>query len=96
MELHQLDPYPILEDKPPLDINEHAILRRLDSIIVFYGETNERNERNFSRNVDQIISQLEIYDQLCYVRNIVSGQKHSNEAMKLVREIIDSPSFGEV
>ena len=32
----------------PLDLNRNAILRRLDSVIYHYGETNEENELDLS------------------------------------------------
>lgn len=52
----------------PLDINRDAIIRRLNHIVYRYGEANEDNEMEFSIDVDMIISQLEIYDQLWFVR----------------------------
>lgn len=45
----------------PLDLNRNAILRRLDSVIYHYGETNEENELDFSMDIEMIISQIEIY-----------------------------------
>ena len=72
----------------PLDLNKEAILRRLDRIITHYGEANEENETEFSVDVGMIISQIEIFDQICYVRNIPEEGKHSNEAVALVGEFI--------
>ena len=51
----------------PLDINKNAILRRLDMLIIHYGEANEKNEIDFSINVAMLVSQIEIYDQIWYV-----------------------------
>lgn len=46
----------------PLDINRNAILRHLDVLIAKYGAANEKNEIEFSVEVGQLISQVEIYD----------------------------------
>lgn len=48
----------------PMDLNKETILRRLDYVINHYGEATERNEMNFSSDVQSIISQIEIYDQV--------------------------------
>jgi hypothetical protein len=73
----------------PLDINKNAILRRLDHIIARYGEVNEGNESNFSFDVAKLISQVEIYDQIWYVRlmSAVKGE-HSAETIELVNAFI--------
>jgi hypothetical protein len=73
----------------PLDINKQAILRRLDRIIARYGEANEKNESNFSSDVAILISQVEIYDQIWYVRHMsaVKGE-HSVEAIELIKEFV--------
>ena len=52
----------------PLDINRRAILRRLDRLIMRYGEANEKNETDFCFDVNMLLSQVEIYDQIWYVR----------------------------
>ena len=72
----------------PLDINKNAILRRLNMTIARYGEANEENEINFQMDVESLISQLEIYDQVWYVRHMPSKGKHSSEAIELVKEVI--------
>lgn len=72
----------------PLDLNRNAILRRLDSVIYHYGETNEENELDFSMDVEMIISQIEIYDQVWFGRHMPKDGKHSLEAITLVREFI--------
>ena len=53
-----------------MDLNKDAILRRLDNIIELYGEAREDNEIKFSIDMGMIISQLEIYDQIWFVRHI--------------------------
>ena len=71
-----------------MDLNKDAILRRLDNIIELYGEAREDNEIKFSIDIGMIISQLEIYDQIWFVRHIPKKGEHSREAIELVTEII--------
>lgn len=72
----------------PLDINHSAILRRLEAVIDRYGEANEENEMNFSIDVEGILSQVEIYDQIWYVREYQETMRHSQRAVSLIKEII--------
>ena len=72
----------------PLDINKNAILRRLDMLIAHYEEANEKNEMDFSQDVNMLVSQIEIYEQIWYVRHMPDKGNHSREAMDLVREFI--------
>ncbi len=60
----------------PLDINKQAILRRLDRIIARHGEANEGNESDFSFAVMMPISQMDIYDQIWYVRHMPAEGEH--------------------
>lgn len=46
------------------------------------------NETDFSVDVGMIISQLEIYDQIWFVRHMPKKGEHSREAKKLVAEIV--------
>lgn len=74
----------------PLDINRQAIIERLRSIIVDMGAASEQNESEYVSRVDKLISQIEIYDQVWYVRQIPKdGSKHSREAKDLVREFCE-------
>lgn len=73
----------------PLDLNQEAILRRLDEIIFRYGEANERNESEFHAEVEMLISQIEIYDQIWYVRHMPQEGNHSREAIGLVKKFIE-------
>lgn len=60
----------------PMDLNKEAILRRMDRVIWQYGEATETNEMDFTIAVDMVISQLEIYNQIWFVRqkgSIVTG-----------------------
>lgn len=72
----------------PLDLNKEAILQRLDMVIMRYGEANEKNEMDFSIDVDMLISQVEIYDQVWYVRHMPEKGEHSREAIELVKEFV--------
>lgn len=73
----------------PMDINRKAIIRRLDWIIRHYGEANEKNEMDFSCDVVNLISQIEIYDQIWFIRHPPKEGKHSLEAIELVKEFIE-------
>ena len=72
----------------PLDLNRKAILRRLDDIIMRYDEANEENESDFMFEVERLISQIEIYDQVWFVRHMPEDRKHSAEAKLLVKDFI--------
>ncbi len=72
----------------PMDLNRVAILRRLDRVIAHYGEVTEENEMEFGVDVGMIVSQIEIYDQVWFVRHVLEKGEHSNEAKELVRDII--------
>ena len=72
----------------PLDINRKAILRRLDRVIVHYGECTEDNETEFWQDVAMIISQIEIYDRIKYIRHMPEEGKHSEEGIELVMEVV--------
>ena len=72
----------------PMDLNKDAILRRLDYIIMVYGEAREDNESDFSIDIGMIISQLEIYDQIWFVRHMPKEGEHSREAKELAAEIV--------
>lgn len=47
----------------PLDLNRNPILRRIDRIISRFREANEENESEYYAEVNQILNQVEIYDQ---------------------------------
>lgn len=72
----------------PLDLNKKAILRRLMRVISKYGGVTEVNESEYSLAVKHLVSQVEIYDQLWYVRHMPEVGNHSLEAIELVREMI--------
>ena len=72
----------------PLDINKSALLRRLELLISHYEEANEKNEIDFSIDVNMLVSQIEIYNQIWYVRHMPENGDHSREAVELVREFV--------
>ena len=92
---------PASDDKPdniriyvPMDINKDAILRRLSDLVDKYGEANEGNESDFSCDVGQLVSQIEIYDQIWTVRamkqSVVNskGRRHSLRTRELVAAFV--------
>lgn len=72
----------------PIDLNKEAILRRLRMLAGHYEEANEYNESDFRSDVDMLISQIEIYDQIWFVRHMPANGNHSKEARDLVREFV--------
>ena len=80
----------------PIDINADAIMRRLHLLFVSMDYPTEDNESAYSFAVRRIISQLEIYDQVCVTRNFensvqkeLGGVRHSREGIELARRIVD-------
>ena len=79
----------------PLDLNKAAFLRRLDHVLNKYPEITWRNESNIRTEVWNIISQIEIYDQIWFVREgeyptdehgMITG--HSQHAREVIKQII--------
>ena len=80
----------------PIDINPEAIMWRLNFLFVTMDYPTEDNESAYSFAVRRIISQLEIYDQVCVTRNFensvqkeLGGVRHSREGIELARRIAD-------
>ena len=71
-----------------MDICKSAILRRLADVISNYGPAAEANEMDFSFDVNTLISQIEIYDQVWFVRHCPKHGRHSTEAIELVKEFV--------
>lgn len=72
----------------PLDICKSAILRRLDEVILHYGAATEANEMDYTYDVVNLIAQIEIYDQIWFIRHYPKQGKHSMEAIELVKEFV--------
>lgn len=72
----------------PLDINKKLILNRLEMLINYFEEANEDNEFNFSMDVEKLITQIEIYDRVWYLKKMPQEGDHSKEAIELVGEFV--------
>ena len=72
----------------PLDLSKESILRRLLYVKQKYGDVDWRNESYISSEVAQLIHQIEIYDQVHFVRNMPGVKGHSEKAIGLVREFV--------
>ena len=72
----------------PMDICKESILRRLSFIINRYGAATEANEMDYAYDVVNLISQIEIYDQIWFIRHMPKQGKHSVEAIELVKEFV--------
>lgn len=88
------DPTPLSDDDNirvylPMDICKSSILRRLADVISHYGPATESNELDFSYDVSSLISQIEIYDQVWFVRHCPKHGRHSAEAVDLVKEFVN-------
>lgn len=72
----------------PLDLSKESILRRLRHIKFKYGAVDWRNESNISADVALLINQIEIYDQVHFVRSLPGVKGHSEKAVELVGEFV--------
>lgn len=57
-------------------------------VISHYDPAAEANEMVFSYDVNTIISQIEIYDKVWFVRHCPKHGRHSAEAIDLVKEFV--------
>ena len=80
----------------PIDLNADAIMYRLHLLFVTMDYPTEDNESAYCFAVGRIISQLEIYDQVCVTRNFeesvqkeLGGVRHSREGIELARRIAE-------
>ena len=72
----------------PIDLNKKSVLRRLHTVIDKFGDASEKNEFHYSAAVQELIYQIEIYDQIWHVRHWGDGCKHSEEVQDLVTEFV--------
>lgn len=79
----------------PIDLNSDFIMWRLHVIFVSLDYPTEDNESAYSYAVRRIISQLDIYDQVCVTRNFeesiqkeLGGVRHSREGIELAGRIV--------
>lgn len=80
----------------PMDLNMDEIMFRVYRLYSVLGYPTERNESEFSTKMEQIVSQLEIYDQVWTARDmehvIQKGHptvRHSQQGTALARKLID-------
>ena len=58
-------------------------------VICHYGEASERNESEFRTDVAMLVSQIELYDQIWYVRHMAQAVgKHISDAVELIKEFV--------
>ena len=79
----------------PLDLNKAAFLRRLNHVLDKFGDITWRNESAVYCEVRRILAQIEIYDQLWFVREcefpkdengMITG--HSHHARDVISEVV--------
>jgi len=79
----------------PLDLNKAAFLRRLDHVLNKYPDITWRNESKVYTEVQTVLAQIEIYDQVWFVREgiyktdehgMICG--HSQHATEVIKEVI--------
>ena len=87
----------------PLDLSKECILAYFRAVLACFGRVDERNESDFSCSVEQVITRLEIYDQVWFVREMTNARKdndarmndlsqmprHSHHATEVARVIVD-------
>ncbi len=79
----------------PLDLNKAAFLRRLEYVLGKYKDITWRNESSVRCEVRTILAQIEIYDQVWFVREgefpkdengMITG--HSHHARDVIKEVV--------
>lgn len=87
----------------PLDLSKDSILAYFKAVLACFQRADERNESEFSSSIDQVITRLEIYDQVWFVREMSKRRKdestcpddsaqpsrHSRHAAEIARVIVD-------
>ena len=87
----------------PLDLSKECILAYFRAVLTCFGHADERNEMEFSSSIEQVITRLEIYDQVWYVREMskpwkddsacpdgsAQTSRHSRHATEIARVIVD-------
>lgn len=86
----------------PMDLNADAIMKRLYQIYGTFGSPSEDNESAYNTVVRQLVSQLEIYDQVWAVGDMEhavqkenGGILHSEKGIGLARKIVEYLSEDE-
>ena len=87
----------------PLDLSKDCILAYFRAVLDCFGCADEGNEMGFSSSIEQVITRLEIYDQVWFVREMTKARKddeaymndpaqmprHSHHATEVARVIVD-------
>ncbi len=88
----------------PLDLSKECILAYFRAVLGCFGHADEKNETRFSCAVDQVLTRLEIYDQVWFVRemsqkgydertrpnsNGLTTYHHSRHGAEIARVIVD-------
>lgn len=75
----------------PMDISRSSIVRRLKWVIQKYGEVRAwKNESDYSCDVYNLVSQIEIYDQYWLSNGASSDGKHCKITIELVKEFVEA------
>lgn len=72
----------------PLDINQDSVIARLHNVIHKYGEANEANEMSFFVDVEQVLFQLDIYDEYWLEHENLRNAEHSKHGIELAKKVI--------
>lgn len=85
----------------PLDLSKKTILAYFRAVLACFGYANEENEAVFSNAIDQVVTRLEIYDQVWLTREVSSNhivikhhgnepkRRHSQHASEIAGIIVD-------
>lgn len=80
----------------PMDLSAESIMRQLHILYGNFGSPTESNEFHYYSEVRQLISQLEIYDQVWVARDsghaiqkVNGGVFHSERGRRLAKKIVD-------
>lgn len=80
----------------PMNLNAEEIMQRLNFVYLTFGSPTERNESSYNQAVRQLVSQLEIYDQVWVARDLAhavqkenGGIVHSERGIELARKMVE-------
>lgn len=86
----------------PMNLNAEEIMQRLEILYFAFGSPTERNEASYDEAVRQLVSQLEIYDQVWVARDLAhavqkenGGIVHSRKGIELAQKMVDYLSEDE-
>lgn len=80
----------------PMNLNDEVIMQRLELLYLTFGSPTEGNESSYNQAVKQLVSQLEIYDQVWVARDLAhavqkenGGIVHSERGIELARKMVE-------